>query len=337
VRRRPRKSLLALAALAVSGCIQHRLDIAIRTEVHADGSCTRRIEYRLERVRDERDRKDPPPGYRKDPSSDPLLAFFRFPTGEPWSVSDEVQGDDKHSVTAEGTFPSVNDLDWDYWRQRAPAGHPARNYVSFSESTSASSSLYEFTETFRDPASPIAAARRLAQLLQRKDKAFADALARALGDEHRDRGPLRRAFKEVLALPLARRVEAIAARPTFGPHERKQLQRLTDEGPVEDFPLALRALLLGVDPQTVDTAVDKALTEVMEPIQKEMETAGVPLALAFGEDPANLEIHFRATLVMPAAITRANTCFTGDTATWEFDQDDLYTGPFPMWAKAGTP
>jgi hypothetical protein len=330
------RTALALAALIASGCIQHRLDVTIRTDVKADGSCTRRIEYRLERVRDEHDRKDPPPGYRKDPSNDPLRAFFRFPTGEPWSVSDEIQGDDKHSLSAEGTFPSVNDIDWDFWRQRTPASRPARNYLSFSQSTSGSSSLYEYTETFRDPASPIAAARRLAQLLQPRDKAFADAFARALGDEHRDRGPWRRAFKEVLALPLARLVEALAARPTFGPHERQQLQRLTDEGPVQDFTLALRALLPGSDGEAIDKAAEAALTEVLDPIQKEMETTGLPMALAFGEDPANIEIHFRATLVMPTAITRANTCFTGDTATWEFDQDDLYSGPFPMWAKAGT-
>jgi hypothetical protein len=328
--------LLVFAALATSGCIQHRLDVTLRTEVRADGSCTRRVEYRLERVADEHDRKNPPPGYRQDPANDPLRAFFRFPTGEPWSASDEIQGDDKHAVNVEGAFASVNDIDWDFWRQRTPASRPARNYLSFSQSTSGESSLYEYTETFRDPASPIAAARRLAQLLQPKDKAFADAFARALADEHRDRGPWRRAFKDVLAVPLARLVEAIAARPTFGPHERQRLQRLTDEGPVQDFTLALRALLPGTDGEAVDLAAEAALTEVLEPIQKEMEAAGLPMAMAFGEDPANLEIHFRATLVMPTAITRANTCFTGDTATWEFDQDDLYSGPFPMWAKAGT-
>ena len=160
---------------------------------------------------------------------------------------------------------------------------------------------------------------------------------RALGDEHRDRGPLRRAFKEVLAIPLARRVEALAARPTFGPHERRLLERLAEEGPVLDFTLALRALVPGLDADAVDKAAEAAFTEVFEPIQKEMDTAGLPMALALGDDPANLEIHFRVTLVMPTAITRANTCFTGDTATWEFDQDDLYAGPFPMWAKAGTP
>jgi hypothetical protein len=327
-----------LAALAASGCIQHRLDVTIRTDVRADGSCTRRIEYRLERTkRAGHDRPDSAAGYRKDPDHDPLRAFFRFPASEPWSVSNEVLGDDKHSVNAEATLPSVNDLDWDYWRERTPGGRPARNYISFSQATSGSSSLYEYTETFRDPASPIAVARRLTQLTQTKDKAFADAFVRALGDEHRDRGPLRRAFKEVLAIPLARRVEALAARPTFGPHERQLLERLAEEGPVLDFTLALRALVPGIDAEGVDKAAEAAFTEVLEPVQKEMETVGLPMALAFGNDPANIEIHFRATLVMPTAITRANTCFTGDTATWEFDQDDLYSGPFPMWAKAGTP
>ncbi len=147
---------------------------------------------------------------------------------------------------------------------------------------------------------------------------------------------MRRAFKEVLAIPLARRVDALAARPTFGPHERQLLERFTEEGPVLDFGLALRALVPAMDAEAVDKAAETALTEVFEPIQKDMETVGLPMALAFGEDPANIEIHFRVILVMPTAITRANTCFTGDTATWEFDQDDLYSGPFPMWAKAGT-
>jgi hypothetical protein len=336
MRSRLRGSLL-LAALGASGCIHHRLDVVIRTDVRADGSCVRRIEYRLERSEGEgRGSKEPTPGYRQDPASDPLNASFRFPSGEPWSVVNEVPSDDKHLVTAEATFPSVNDIDWDYWRQRAAAGPPARNYLSFSQATSDEGSLYEYNETFRDPASPIAAARRLTQLMQTKDKAFADAFVRALSDEHRDRGPLRRAFKEVLAVPLARRVEALARRPTFGPRERRELERLSEEGPVQDFGVALRGLVLGIDSKAVDQAADAAFTEVFEPLRKDMDAIGLPLALAFGEDPANLEIHFRVTLVMPTAITRANTCFAGDTVTWEFDQDDLYTGPFPMWAKAST-
>ena len=331
------RRFILLTALAASGCIQHRLEVTIRTDVRADGSGARRIEYRLERTeRGGRGGKPPSAGYRKDPSSDPLGTLFRFPSGEPWAVRHEVPSDDKHVVDAEATFASVNDVDWDFWRQRSAAGLPARNYISFSYTTSDSSSLYEFAETFRDPASPIAAARRLTQLMLGKDKAFAAAFVHALADEHRERGPLRRAFRDVLAIPLARQVEALAARPTFGPHERQQLETLIEEGPVRDFGLALRALVLGTSPDDVDKAAETALTEVFEPIQQDMLASGLPLALAFGEDPANLEIHFRATLVMPAAITRANTCFTGDTATWEFDQDDLYSGPFLMWAKAAS-
>lgn len=37
---------------------------------------------------------------------------------------------------------------------------------------------------------------------------------------------------------------------------------------------------------------------------------------------------------MPAPIVRANTCATGDTATWEFEGEDLYGRGFEMWAKA---
>ena len=47
------------------------------------------------------------------------------------------------------------------------------------------------------------------------------------------------------------------------------------------------------------------------------------------------KIHFKVTLLMPAAITRANACVQGDTAVWEFDQDDLYGRGFEMWARAG--
>jgi hypothetical protein len=47
------------------------------------------------------------------------------------------------------------------------------------------------------------------------------------------------------------------------------------------------------------------------------------------------KIRFKVTLVMPAAITRANACAQGDTVVWEFEQDDLYGRGFEMWARAG--
>jgi hypothetical protein len=48
---------------------------------------------------------------------------------------------------------------------------------------------------------------------------------------------------------------------------------------------------------------------VGEPLERDLEAAGLPLSLAL---------------------------VTGDTATGEFDQDDLYTGPFVMSARAAS-
>jgi hypothetical protein len=38
---------------------------------------------------------------------------------------------------------------------------------------------------------------------------------------------------------------------------------------------------------------------------------------------------------MPAPILRANTCFQGDVATWDFDSEDMYGRGFEMSAVAG--
>jgi hypothetical protein len=45
-------------------------------------------------------------------------------------------------------------------------------------------------------------------------------------------------------------------------------------------------------------------------------------------------VHFRATLLMPVPILRANACVTGDTAVWEFDEEDLFGRGFEMKAFA---
>lgn len=65
--------------------------------------------------------------------------------------------------------------------------------------------------------------------------------------------------------------------------------------------------------------------------QKEMNDLGISLP-----GDGGMNVHFRVVLVMPAAIVRANTCLSGDTASWEFDQGDLDAGGFEMWAKAAT-
>ena len=45
---------LVLAASSLA-CIEDRMAVEIWTQIHADGSCSRRIEYRLERADDGRD------------------------------------------------------------------------------------------------------------------------------------------------------------------------------------------------------------------------------------------------------------------------------------------
>jgi len=81
-----RATILALPLVA-PGCIEERLSVEIFTQVNGDGSCTRRVEYRLERV--DKDRG----GARVaiDPKEDPLRVAHRFPSGEPWQVRDEAE------------------------------------------------------------------------------------------------------------------------------------------------------------------------------------------------------------------------------------------------------
>ncbi len=66
---------------------------------------------------------------------------------------------------------------------------------------------------------------------------------------------------------------------------------------------------------------------------EQLEEAGLPL---FAPDGAS-RVRFRATLVMPVPILRANTCVAGDTATWEFDEEDLFGRGFEMKALASAP
>ena len=94
--------LLAFAVLSGAACFKERLDVDITTRIHPDGTCERRIEYRLEH-RDKEGGREP-----IDPGEDGLR-FQRFPSGEPWRVRDEA-GRDLHLVVAEAAFPSPNDV-----------------------------------------------------------------------------------------------------------------------------------------------------------------------------------------------------------------------------------
>ena len=59
------------------------------------------------------------------------------------------------------------------------------------------------------------------------------------------------------------------------------------------------------------------------------DNPGLDDALDFGSTKTR-RVHFKFTLVMPGPILRANTCFSGDTATWEFDDEDLYVHGFDI-------
>ncbi len=101
----------------------------------------------------------------------------------------------------------------------------------------------------------------------------------------------------------------------------------------KDLAARLAQLAPGADPEVLDRALDKSADHIGEGLQRELEQAGLPLLSA---SDSQQPIHFRATLVMPAPIVRANTCAQGDTATWEFDADDLYGRGFEMWAVAAS-
>ena len=72
--------------------------------------------------------------------------------------------------------------------------------------------------------------------------------------------------------------------------------------------------------------MDRVGTTLLE----SLGAAGLPFVIGQGE----LKLRFRATLVMPVPIVSANACMSGDTAVWEFDQDDLYGRGFEMKASA---
>lgn len=319
-----------LFALASVACIEDRLTVDVNTVVHGDGSCTRHVVYHVERIDTGQEEK------RLDlPSNeDPLRLLHRFPAGDAWTVQHEVKPD-AHTVTLDANLASPNAIDWDYWRAATPKAPSARNHLSFAMDGGAEDSRYEYSETFLDPASPLQGMRLLAQLLAKRDAPFADELLRRVDPKALRRSDVTRAFREVFAGPFLQEVSAIAARPVFGPRERKEIEGLLDRLTALQKNLAAR--LLELNPSLNAAALDKALDDASEPLgdelQRQVTEAGLPAP--FGPSPSG-RIRFRVTLVMPAPIVRANTCAQGDTATWEFDAEDLYGRGFEMWAVAAS-
>ena len=316
-----------LVLLGLQGCIEDRLTVELFTQIHGDGTCTRRVEYRLERVdTDKGDARLAIP-----PAEDVLRTLHRFPSGEPWQVRDESETG-LHVVAVEATLASPNDFDGDYFRLRTRRSNPARNAVS--AYADPAHEYYEYEEVFRDPASPIAGARLLSRLLLKRDEAFAEGYARAVDDPRAvpRQSDLRRAFRERLATPFAREVATLAERPLFGPREKRELDALLEGLKEKQEALVARvsALAPGTTPEAIAEATDASLNGLAESLLPEIEAAGLPLDL-----PARATtVRFRATLVMPGPILRANACVAGDTATWEFEEEDLFGRGFEMKALA---
>jgi hypothetical protein len=320
--------LVPFLALPLAGCIETQLTVELFTQIHADGTCTRRIEYRLERV-------DPDKGNTRvvlRPEDD-VLRLHRFPSGDPWLLREETDTG-LRVVVLEALLPSASLVDGDYFRVRSPRAQPARNYVS--AFVDAKHGVYEYQEVLRDPASPLAAARALSRAALKRDEAFAESFALALagsGVVPRE-SDVRRAYRERLAEPFAREVAELAERPFYGPRERRELDQVYDRLDAKQKALSARLSALAPDlaAEAVDAGVEAAFNETGESLLAQLDAAGLPLAT----EVRQLRMHFRATLVMPVPILRANACVSGDSAVWEFDDEDLFGRGFEMKAFAAT-
>ncbi len=320
--------LLPLLALPLAACIETRLTVELFTQVHPDGTCTRRVEYRLERF-------DPEKGNTRVAlrPEDDVLRLHRFPSGDPWLLSEDADAG-LRVVALEAVLPSPALVDGDFFRVRAPRAQPARNYVS--AFVDAKNGVYEYQEVLRDPASPLAAARALSRAALKRDQGFAESFALAVagkGTAPRE-SDVRRAYRERLAEPFAREVAELAERPLYGPRERRELDQVYDRLDAKQKALAARLSTLAPDlpAEAVEAAVEAAVNQTGESLLAQLDAAGLPLATELRE----LRVHFRATLVMPVPILRANTCVSGDTAVWEFDDDDLFGRGFEMTALAAS-
>jgi len=324
------RSLAGLLLLGLTACIENRVSVELFTQIHGDGTCTRRVEYRLERV----DTNKGDLRVELRPDDDVLRRWHRFPSGEPWQVREERETG-LHAIVLEALLPSPAAADGDFFRARAPRAQPARN--SISAFVDVEHETYEYEEVFRDPSSPLAAARALSRTALKRDGEFADGFAEALagkGAGPRD-SDVRRAYRERLAEPFAREVALLAERPLYGPRERRDLDILFDriDEKQKDLAARLAALAPGTPPEEISAAAEASFNALGERLLAQLEEAGLPLFTPEGRQ----RVRFRATLVMPVPILRANTCVAGDTATWEFDEEDLYGRGFEMRALAAAP
>jgi hypothetical protein len=321
---------VVLLLVPLAGCIEERLSVDIHTQLYLDGSCTRRIDYTLERV-------DPDRGGVREAFGEgggALRRMHRFPNGEEWTIEEET-AEGFHRVVVEAALSSPNDFDGDFFRSRTPSTPPVRNFIS--AYTSVEEGVYDYHEVFRDPVSPLAGMRALARQVASRDGEFARLFGEAFGDRSGSppEAELRWAFHEFFADPLVRDLSSLTSRPLYGPRERRAFDAIQDgfEGRQEDLNRAVQRLVPTAPVEDADEAVGAALETLGESVLREAEAADVSLGLFERRSP----IRFRATVVMPYPIRRCNACAVGDTAVWEFDEQDLYGRGFEMTALASAP
>ena len=174
--------------LAVTGCLENRVSVELFTQIHGDGTCTRRVEYRLERV--DTNKGDARVEIR--PEDDVLARWHRFPSGEPWQVREERETG-LHVIVLEALLPSPAAADGDFFRARAPRAQPARNVVS--AFVDAEHGFYEYQEVLRDPSSPLAAARALSRAALKRDEDLRRGLRGSARREGRGPARVRRAAR----------------------------------------------------------------------------------------------------------------------------------------------
>ena len=122
MRRSRRRSLIAFPALLLlTGCIEDRLSVELLTQVHSDGTCTRRVEYVLERIDTDRGGVQVPFPIEESP----LRRHHRLPSDAPWRIEEET-GEGVHRIVLDATLDSPNAFDGDYYRARHPHAPPAR-------------------------------------------------------------------------------------------------------------------------------------------------------------------------------------------------------------------
>jgi hypothetical protein len=324
-------ALPVLAVLPATKCDREpTLDITFHTQIHPDGSATRRVEYLLTR---ETARKEGEPGWDTAPATDPLVRQFKPPQGEGWVVTDEVEAD-RHLRRVEALLPKAKAIDGDFVRIQGPGARPARNHVSFAHDDGE----YEYVEVMVDPNSPVVAMRQVIGFMETHMDRLADRAAPALQSRGLTAGDIRKAYRDACIAPL-RRALAEVDRPVWGMAERMALGRAAED--LEKCDAGVEAALLALSPGD-EEPVHAALSEASDALQKEHDVSSWQwLALrAFdldGLDDNAITVAFHATLVMPAPIVQANACVSGDTLHWDFEQKDLYGRGFEMRVLAKAP